>query len=346
VALSAAADPLSKFVRYGGSCAGAQCALTLTADTAISAEFAARRYVATDLGAPAGGWWSAPVGISPRGTRVTGAWGAIQRIFFWDGSMHDIGITTGNPAGVNEAGTVVGAMLLDSQWHAFRWNGGKTTDLGTLGGVTAWATAVNPDGVIAGWSARGDGVIRATAWNGEGPVDLGSLGDPWNGCSFAHGINSSGVIVGESCTAAAGTRAARFRGSGLIDDLGSLGGYARAQAINDAGMIVGYSVLPNGLFHAFVYAEEKMIDAGTISGAPESDLVAVNAAGVAVGCVFGSSGPQRAVAHAAGRMVDLNTLVDGTPYTLVLATGIDETGNIVVQAQDRGYQRALLLRPQ
>ena len=89
-----------------------------------------------------------------------------------------------------------------------------------------------------------------------------------------------------------------------------------------------------------------MIDAGTVSGAAESVLVAVNGAGIAVGYVFGSGGPQRAVLYAANRMIDLNTVVDGTPYTLVMATGIDEVGSIVVQAQDRGVQRALLLLPQ
>jgi hypothetical protein len=44
-------------------------------------------------------------------------------------------------------------------------------------------------------------------------------------------------------------------------------------------------------------------------------------------------------------MVDLNTLVDGTPYALALAVGIDEAGNIVAQGWDRGYSRVLLLRP-
>jgi hypothetical protein len=58
------------------------------------------------------------------------------------------------------------------------------------------------------------------------------------------------------------------------------------------------------------------------------------------------SDPQRAVIYAAGRMVDLNTLVDGTPYTLMIANGIDEAGNIVAQGYDRGYNsRVLLLRP-
>jgi len=60
---------------------------------------------------------------------------------------------------------------------------------------------------------------------------------------------------------------------------------------------------------------------------------------------YAFDGAQRAVIYGAGRMVDLNTLVDGTPYTLVIANGIDESGNIVVQGSDRGTWRVLLLRP-
>jgi probable HAF family extracellular repeat protein len=349
VALSASPHPLSKFVGYGGTCSGAGCTLTLRADAAISAEFAHRRYAATDLGAPAGAWWSSAIGMSPRGLLVAGAWGQTQRIFFWDGSMHDVGIDVGNPTGVNQAGTVVGASWDNTQyqWHAFRWSNGTTTLLDSLGGTFGSAGGVNDAGVVVGWSARGDGVVRATAWNPKGPaVDLGSLGDPWNGCSAATAINSSGVAVGESCTAGAGVRAARFRGPGEIDDLGSLGGYARAQGINDAGMIVGYSVIPSGIFHAFVYTDGRMVDAGTIPGTPESELLSVNGGGIAVGYAFGSSGPQRAIVYAAGQLLDLNTMVDGTSYTLTMATGIDEAGNIVAQGMDRNYQRAVLLRPQ
>jgi probable HAF family extracellular repeat protein len=138
----------------------------------------------------------------------------------------------------------------------------------------------------------------------------------------------------------------RFRAPGVIDDLGSLGGYARAQAINDAGVIVGFSNLPSGVSHGFVYADGKMTDAGSLPGISNSQLVAVNGAGLAVGYAFESSGPLHGVVYGAGRMVDLNTVTDGTTDSITSAAGIDEAGNILVQALDRGYTRTLLLRPQ
>jgi len=55
-----------------------------------------------------------------------------------------------------------------------------------------------------------------------------------------------------------------------------------------SGLIVGYSYLPSGAYHGFLYADGKMIDAGSLPGMPHSQLVAVNGAGLAVG--FASDG--------------------------------------------------------
>ena len=244
---------------------------------------------------------------------------------------------------MNEYGVVVGSINAESGWHAFRWKAGLVTDLGTLGGPSSNALGVNGDGIVAGWSMRADGVQRAVAWTAQGIVDLGSLVD--GGCSYANGINSAGVIVGSTCTAAAGVRAARFRGPGLIDDLGSFGGTTIALAINDSGLIVGYSYLPNGTFHGFVYSDGKMIDAGTLPGMPYTQLAAVNGDGLAVGHATDGMVISHAVLYGGGRMVDLNSVVDETPYTLGSASGIDEAGNIVVTTTN-GPMRALLLCPQ
>jgi probable HAF family extracellular repeat protein len=343
--LSAAPDVLSKFGRYDGSCTGARCALTIRADAAIGVEFDQRRYVAIDLGTLPGGWWSSAAAISPRNTLVAGTSGGNSQLFFWDGSMHDTGISQGIAAAVNDDGIIAGSFGVGYEWHAVRWQARNSTDLGTLGGTWSYAYALNGDGIIAGVASRADNQMRAVYWNSKGIVDLGSLGAAWNACSAAYGINSEGIIVGETCTVSAGTRAARFRAPGVIDELGSLGGYSQARAINDAGVIVGYSYLPGGYFHGFVHADGKMTDAGSVSGMSYSQLMAVNGAGLAVGTAFDGGGLQRGVAYGGGRMVDLNAVTDGTAYTITSATGIDEAGNIAAQGLYSGYSRALLLRP-
>jgi len=346
LALSASPDALSKFSRWSGSCGGAACTLALTADAAVGAEFEQRRYVAMDLGTTPGAWWSASAGISPHGTLIAGKGGWPSQAFLWDGTMRAIGPSGGEAAAVNDSGTVAGNYPTASgYWHAFRWTDGTITDLDTLGGSGSWAYGVNADGIVVGSASRADGIGRAAAWNskGTGVVDLGSLGGGWNACSSAWGINSKGVIVGQSCTDS-GQHPVRFREPGVIDDLGTFGGgWGLAQAINDAGVIVGSASYASGAYHGFMYADGKLNDAGSLPGMTYSQLLAVNGSSVAVGTAF--DGPQRAVIYGAGRMVDLNALVDGTPYTLTIANGIDEAGNIVAQGTDRGTTRVLLLRP-
>jgi probable HAF family extracellular repeat protein len=204
------------------------------------------------------------------------------------------------------------------------------------------AYGINDQGIAVGWAQRADGIQRAVSWGAKGILDLGSLAK--DGCSLATNINSKGVIVGSSCTVAAGVRGARFRAPDEIDDLGSLGGTTLATAINDSGIIVGYSYVPSGVYHAFVYADGKMIDAGTLPGMDRSQLAAVNSAGVAVG--FSSNGGEPTpVIYAGGRLADLSALVDTTAYTLGSASGIDDEGNIVATARLSGWWRAVLLRP-
>jgi len=117
-----------------------------------------------------------------------------------------------------------------------------------------------------------------------------------------------------------------------------------ATAISDSGIIVGYSYVPSGVYHAFVYADGKMIDAGTLPGTDRSQLSAVNSAGVAVGD-SSNEGDPTPVIYAGGRLADLAALVDTTAYILGSASGIDEEGNIVATARLSGWWRAVLLRP-
>ena len=343
VTLSAAADALSRFTGFAGSCSGARCELTLRADAAVVAQFDQRRYALVDLGVPTGGYGSSAAAISRHGTLIAGS-GDRPQLLFWDGTLHDGAIAPVYTTGVNAAGVVVGSWPGLTDWHGLRWEAGRATDLGTLGGRGSAAYAINDDGIIAGWAQRADGIQRAVAWGPRGIVDLGSLAK--DSCSVAYGINSKGVIVGSTCTVAAGVRAARFRAPDLIDDLGSFGGTTVALAISDSGLIVGYSYLPSGAYHGFLHADGKMIDVGTLPGMTQSQLAAVNSAGIAVGLAADEGGLLTAVVYGAGRMADLNSLVESNAYTLIAASGIDEDGNIVANARLSGWSRAVLLRPQ
>lgn len=112
-------------------------------------------------------------------------------------------------------------------------------DLGTLGGESSRADAINNIGWIAGQADTKDGASRAFLWKGEGALlDLGSLG---GGISQAHGLNDAGMVVGESLDAA--QRTAAF----IWSDLGGLRAlplppdsvYSAALAVNERGQAVG-----------------------------------------------------------------------------------------------------------
>jgi uncharacterized membrane protein len=48
--------------------------------------------------------------------------------------------------------------------HAFIWQKGIMTDLGTLSGFFSRAVAINPNGQIAGFSSAVGGGLHATLW--------------------------------------------------------------------------------------------------------------------------------------------------------------------------------------
>lgn len=140
---------------------------------------------ALDLGT-LGGNSSWPIAINERG-QVTGdsrigrddADGQpIEHAFLWQkGKIRDLGTLGGvesKASAVNEQGHVVGSAAIkawywddeDRMWisHAFLWQSGKMTDLGTLGGRASMALAINERGQIVGWSETKTGDTHAVLW--------------------------------------------------------------------------------------------------------------------------------------------------------------------------------------
>jgi probable HAF family extracellular repeat protein len=156
---------------------------------------------------------------------------------------------------INDHGEVVGtsgvgeAFAEPPEYHAFRYGSGRMHDLGTLGGHTARAMAINDKGTAVGYSTiAGDGAQHAFRGSGK-MTDLGTL--PGSTESRAYGINGHGVIVGSS-----GGRAFVVR-HGSMADLNALiapgSGWVltRAAAINEAGEIAGTG-LHAGVRRAFL----------------------------------------------------------------------------------------------
>jgi probable HAF family extracellular repeat protein len=195
-------------------------------------------------------------------------------------------------------------------------------DLGSLGGYSSAAHAVNDNGQVAGDSTTASGDTHAFTWTqAGGMVDLGTLGGP---DSSVRAVNDNGQVVGDSTTASGDTHAFSWTQAGGMVDLGTLGGpdsevggrvnlqeppdpgYSLAHAVNDNGQIVGWSYTASGSRHAFSWTQAGgMVDLGTLGG-QFSLAFAVNDNGQVVGYSGTANGIQHAFSWTqAGGLVDL-----------------------------------------
>jgi probable HAF family extracellular repeat protein len=221
-------------------------------------------------------------------------------------------------------------------------------DLGTLGGPSSSAAAINDYGQVVGTSVTADGFTRAFVYAEGSMYDLGTLGGDLT--AEARGINNRGQVVGVAATAGNALHAFLFEG-GVMQDLGTLGGSSSAaNAINDAGQVVGEAALANGQTRAFVYAAGSMIDLGALGrGATSSAATGINNLGRIIGTSdlgsdrspFDSSSAHPFV-FAAGTMVDLRPAI-GPTLDYISPRAINDADQIVggelahVQARGVGF---------
>jgi probable HAF family extracellular repeat protein len=110
-----------------------------------------------------------------------------------------VGGDSSNAYNVNEAGQIAGTSTTSSgEIHAFLWQNGVMTDLGTLGGSTSRPTTILPSsplseaGHVIGLStiAGDDTEAHSFIWHDGVMRDLGTLGGWGNQHTEARAVNS------------------------------------------------------------------------------------------------------------------------------------------------------------
>jgi len=262
------------------------------------------RHQIVDLGT-LGGAYSFASAVNDRGD-VTGqsadANGSLKAFRWHGGRMTDLGVLDPSVpyafgADINNRGWVVGTSDVagGTATHAFLWRDGVLTDLGTLGGATSSASAVNDRGQVVGRSQTAAGQWHAFLWQDGTMTDLG--------LDTATGINQVGQITGASPFGDF-YRAYRWR-NGAVTDLGDLGsGFSDAAAINAQGHVTGTSSLVHyGVSRAYLY-RTSMVDLGTLGGL-SAYVVALNDRDEVLGASETAGGSVDAFLWRDGRMVDL-----------------------------------------
>ncbi len=205
-----------------------------------------------------------------------------------------------------------------------RWDAdGSITRLPTVPGwPMGSATGINDSGEVVG-EARvpwflptplpGTPPGGAARWDPEGNVaDLGTL--PGATHSAANAINERGQVAGTAYFGLSMNQhnAVRWQADGSITDLGP----GQANAINNAGQVVGWSFTHESGFRAVLWGPD-----GSTTDLGPGQANAINDAGQ----VVGASAGRAVVWHPDGTMTDLGTLAGHRSA----AMGINNAGQVV-----------------
>lgn len=279
--------------------------------------------------------------------------GDYHAFLYRNGKIEDLDNQLGRVSwayGITDAGVVLANARTDK--------GKKDPILTTPGGIffnfgegiKGAALGISNSGAVVGFLERmedGKKIHRRAFLFRDGR--LTDLGVPMGGEeSDATAVNDAGQVVGHVYQDYHDSkRRAVFYHNGSTTSLGSFGGEGTtATDINSRGEVVGHSQLKSGEPHAFLYANEKLID--IIPGNRQSLAYAVNSSGQIVGAASNGSS-LRAFLYSGGErgtVIDLNQqIAAGSGWVLTEARDINDKGEIVGSGVIRGEQRAFMLTP-
>jgi probable HAF family extracellular repeat protein len=210
---------------------------------------------------------AAPAAADPMLLILPPVWSPGPTITNLDGS----GSWKTSPNAINSAAKIAGRAKIGTRTHAFLWQNGSTTDLGTLSpdSYSFWprseAFGINQFGHVVGYSDTDIHDPKINAMVEKAFLFQGSVMTPlFRG--RAYGINSAGQVVGFMLDGNSYSPRAVLWHNSKLTTLETPRGFtnAEARAINDSGQVV---VTAHGTHsRAFVWQDGSMTPIGTLGG--------------------------------------------------------------------------------
>lgn len=328
------------------------------ASTAFPASAAPPQYSVTVIGsfeAPGYGRYSTPLAINNLGDVVgrSSIPAGSAPFVYTDGVLSRLNVPPDNTPvasaqGINDAGLVVGSF--DLPYGAFLWSAGLFTDLGTLGGSTVSASAINNHNRVVGSSKlAGDLTTAAFSWESGLMTALSTPSAMTDAAAFD--ISDTGFIAGYGYRndVVRSARPVLWRdGVPEVLPVFDEDGNSYAKAVNNLGQAVGHGRPYDGRMRALLWRDGHVIDLGDFGGSLDyTEAIDINDLGQIIGVA--SDGWDDAVPFLwqDGVMYKLQDLLDPAfaSTRLITAGYINNAGQIAVTADIDGAQTAVLLTP-
>lgn len=244
---------------------------------------------------------------------------------------------------ISYVGTIVGL----SDVEPARWPGSGSTPT-AMGGSTRSAEGINRLDRITGYRDN-TGAPRAYLWSSSGGfVDIPTLG---GNQGFGYDVNDNDFVCGAARITGSSTNHAFVWSAGTgITDLGTLPGFTDsvAKAVNDSNQVAcdafDFDGFPDE--RAFLWENGQRTNLGILPGGASVHIHDINNDGVIVGYCFFSGQGSRAIMWFRGEMTNLNDLIPpNSGWTLEVATGINNEGEICGYGQHNGTTQGFVLSP-
>lgn len=252
-----------------------------------------------------------------------------------------VGPANSRAADINSSGAVVGGYTTGGTTRGFVNRGKGVVLLGSLGGTSSGAVAINDKGVVLGNWTSASGQWRGYLYSCGKQRDIGAI----YGRTIYRDINNAGYIIGlANPPGSTPYPLSVLRApNGAITDLGSIATEnpaTQVYAINNRNQIAAESGpwgAPEQPFRAVIWAKGKFRDLGDFGWEPNG-AVAINDRGQATGYAsVTTGGPHDRVAflYSHGRLINIDPR-PATEWRYSQGKGINNHGHIVGESDHIG----------